>query len=103
MAELSLARIAFPDLKDPTTGVLVICACRLGGYLTNGRGKVRIPVKEGPEFRKAIGDLLATPESEAAEIVLHHELWIIDSSLKKDVAKALIEMTAAIDRQVARS
>jgi hypothetical protein len=103
MPELSLARIVFPDAKDVTAGVLVIHACRLGCYLTGGRGEVCIPVKDGSEVRRAVGDLLTTPENEAAELVLDQELWIIDSSLKNDVAKALGEMMAAIDRQVAGS
>lgn len=101
---MQLATLVLRDQKNPSTGVLEISACRLGCYLTAGRGKVRIPVSDGPEFRRAISDLMSARDYEAAEIVLDRELWIVDSSLKADVITALATMkpAARASRRVAK-
>ncbi len=92
-------------LEQPTTmndvGWLKISACRMGSYVTAGRGELRIPLRFDDPGRPAA--LRALQKAMKAKPVLPLAIWLngehflIDSSLWVDLSAALVEYQVLTD------
>lgn len=100
-----LVELVHPE-GSSSTALLKIAACRLGCYVTAGRGELGIPLRCGDPGRPAALAALNTaietnmhPEL-PIEIYLNGEHFMIDSSLWVDISSALIEYQTLMDPSV---
>ena len=84
----------YPDPDDRQHAELHFRALRLGNYLTAARREVIIPIRHGdPGTKEAIGVAWQIDESKAAEattVRFGSQEWIVDKSLARDLARALL-------------
>jgi hypothetical protein len=83
---------------------LKISACRLGSYVTAGRGEMGIPLRFDDPGRPAA--LVALEEAMKKrpvlpiEIYLNGEYFLVDSSLWRDLSAALFEYEVLVDPSI---
>jgi hypothetical protein len=100
-----LVQLVHPDDSDDT-GLLKIAACRLGCYVTAGRGELGIPLRfADPGRPAALVALNAALSKETSpelpvEIHLNGEHLLIDSSLWVDLGAALVEYETLMDPSI---
>ncbi len=100
-----LVQLVHPDDSDDTA-LLRIAACRLGCYVTAGRGELGIPLHFADPGRPAalatLNAAMATerPPDLPVEIYLNGEHFMIDSSLWGDLGAALVEYQTLMDPSV---
>jgi hypothetical protein len=86
--------VHYPDPQDKSTAELRLLACRMGSYLTAGRGEVVIPLRyEDPDKDDALTrltELAQEPPEEPAKVRLAGRTWILDSSLYADLSSAIL-------------
>lgn len=91
-----LVRLEYPNTEDPTTGLLRISACKLGSWVTAGRGELGIPLSvDDPGRAAALQHLNAAIRKRApglpVAVHLSGEGYLFDSSLWVDLGAALVE------------
>jgi hypothetical protein len=100
-----LVQLVHPNAASDT-GLLKIAACRLGCYVTAGRGELGIPLRftdpGRPAALAALNAAMAsdTPPDLPVEIHLDGEHLKIDSSLWGDLSAALMEYQTLMDPSV---
>lgn len=86
--------VRYPNPEDKATAELCLLACRLGAYLTAGRGEVVIPLRyddpDKDDTFTRLTDLALCPPEEPAKIKLAGQTWILDSSLYADLSSAIL-------------
>ena len=84
-----------PSGSGPDTALLKIAACRIGSYVTAGRGELGIPLRFEDPGRPAALDAINAAMQKVPElpvgICLNGEYFLIDSSLWVDLGAALVE------------
>ncbi len=77
------------------TALLILAACRIGSYVTAGRGELCIPLwfedPGRPAALEAINAAMQKVPGLPVEICLNGEHFLIDSSLWVDLGAALVE------------
>jgi hypothetical protein len=97
-----LVQLVHPDAAGDTAW-LKISACRLGCYVTAGRGELGIPLRFAdpgrPAALVALNAAMAarTPPQMPIEVYLNGEHFMIDSSLWVDFGAALVEYQTLMD------
>ena len=85
----------YPDLHDRQQAELRFRALRLGNYLTAARGELIIPIRHGdPGMKEAIDLAWQIDESKAPEattVRFGSQEWIVDTTLARDLARALLQ------------
>jgi hypothetical protein len=86
------------------TAVLSIAACRIGHYVTAGRGEIRIPLRVDdpvlPVTLAALNEAMMKAPDLPVEIHLNGEYFLVDSSLWVDLRAALIEIQTPMDHVI---
>ncbi len=90
-----------PDGFPDGSPLLRVSACRIGCYVTAGRGELGILLRFAdfgrPAALAALQDAMQKPVDLPAEIHLNREYFLIDSSLWVDFSAALIELQTLTD------
>jgi hypothetical protein len=100
-----LIHLMHPD-ESSATEILKIAACRLGSYVTAGRGELGIPLRfTDPGRPAALAALQAaialdTPPDLPVEIHFNGECFRIDCSLWGDLSAALVEYQTLMDPSI---
>jgi len=83
---------------------LKISACRLGSYVTAGRGELGIPLRFDdpgrPAARVALEEAMTKRPVLPIEIYLNGEYFLVDSSLWRDLSAALFEYDVLVDPSI---
>ena len=101
-----LVRLVHRDDLAGNTALLIIAACRLGRYVTAGRGELGVPLRfADPGRPAALAALNAamvrdTPPDMPVEIFLNGEHLLIDSSLWVDLGASLLEYQTLMDSAI---
>ena len=86
---------------NQTFAMLKISGCRIGSYVTAGRGELGIPLRFDDPGRPAalaeINDAMASVPDLVVEIHLNGEYFLVDSSLWVDLGAALVEYQMLVD------
>ena len=84
----------YPDPNDRSNAELRFRACCIGNYLTAARGELIVPIRHGdPGMKEAINLAWKIDESkppEAATLRFGSQEWIVDSTLARDLGRALL-------------
>ena len=93
----------YPDPGDRRHAELRFRACRLGNYLTAARGELVIPIRHGdPGMKEAIDLAWQIDESKAPEattVRFGSQEWIVDSTLARDLGRALLHFDVEYEIQ----
>lgn len=93
-----------PPNSANDTAWLKISACRIGSYVTAGRGEFGIPLRcQDPGQSAALAAINAAlryPPDLPVEIYLNGEHFLIDSSLWVDLGAALVEFQVLTDPSI---
>lgn len=85
----------YPDPDDRRHAELHFRCCRLGNYLTAGRGEMIVPIRHGdPGLEEALAlawEIDASKPPKAAGMRLGCKEWIVDSTLSLDLGRRLLE------------
>ncbi len=83
---------------------LKISACRLGSYVTEGRGEIGIPLRFDdpgrPAALVALEEAMRNPPGLPVEIYLNGEYLLVDSSLWQALSAALFEYEVLVDPSI---
>lgn len=93
----------YPYPDDRQHAELHFRALRLGNYLTAARGKLIIPIRHGdPGMKDAIDLAWQIDESKAPEattVRFGSQEWIVDTTLARDLARALLQFDVEYELQ----
>jgi hypothetical protein len=102
-----LVSVEHPDQNNTASGLLKISACKIGRYVTAGRGELGIPLHfadgEADVVLKKIDRAMKKRPVMPLEVVLGGESFIVDSSLWVDLGAALLEFKILNDPESARA